>query len=507
VKETFALPEPECYKSQVELLEQAEPLDPCCSIRLDLYIDHICRQLIKPETSAEGILRPTEKSLDIDTFIDKLITDKMTQLVSEMNEMKEEIATLTGYRREILKTVIFPRSGPILKVTVHHTDYVYNLSPVNTVTHKLNDSCELSNISPADIDRLAEQLEGHIKGSKVLKEKEIPKAVPWVDLPDKEFGDIKNADVMAMVRGVMKMCDFKDSVRHRNLLSTIGDMDNVNTENVDDIKYITHHKDPEQKKYNLLFNHEMDPLTKDFIWDQETRQHINVRNEALRYYLKLLHMNIACFKNRGVFAFFSDPRQLAEIKPKTFSTYEYSIDDQTIDTLIAKSTIDSKVTIHNKLLLKFMEEDQPPEPNQVTGDQLTTILRYFLYHELWYNYEKLKTNKESYCEFVRFFLKTITDHHKLNNTSANDVKILTILDHQPKPDAKPAQLDKEGKMLHNAFKFLGFNKNIETDELEAVKEAHVKETPGEGDFVGITTDATRIHGEIEPENEGPIDDE
>lgn len=62
-------------------------------------------------------------------------------------------------------------------------------------------------------------------------------------------------------------------------------------------------------------------------------------------------------------------------------------------------------------------------------------------------------------------------------------------------------------MLRTAFKFLGFTRNAETDDITVDPDVPKTAKPDGEEQQTISTNKSEIKGEIDPEDEGPIDDE
>lgn len=389
VEETFSLPETSCYKSQLELMGLAESREPICAIKLDLYIDYIIDQITpKDETRRsaphDAMLMPLEQSEDIQAILGKSLAIKQSirTLHEKIGDWKQEIEQINLDLKQLQTRVIFPPSKRILKKTINHDDYEYDLEPdVEGIKMIKFGDCDLSNLVPEQFDETL------------------------INVTDEE--------ITRVITELCQKCEIPTSLLET--LQHIGEMKDKHQENFDHIKYATDSK-----------NHVMSQIISDFAWAEENKQYINNQNSALRYYLYWLHMIILTFKQTGKWEFISDPKSLENVKEKTFTNYQQLISNENLDRIIAISTVDDKQ--FDPIVDQFAEEDKQ-EVSHLNGETVARILRYCLYNELLFNYNKLKLSisKQGYCTFVKTFLSMIISHNKINDTTTKEVENLRIL--------------------------------------------------------------------------------
>jgi len=112
--------------------------------------------------------------------------------------------------------------------------------------------------------------------------------------------------------------------------------------------------------------------------------------------------------------------------------------------------------------------------------------------------------KKGYCQFVQTFLETIISHNEINDTTIEEIKELENLYDIERRKSRQKSIGDEEIMLRNAFKFLGFTRNTETEDIEPDKEV-VKKPPIDGDEQPqLKSDPSHFKGENE---EDPIIDD
>jgi hypothetical protein len=128
---------------------------------------------------------------------------------------------------------------------------------------------------------------------------------------------------------------------------------------------------------------------------------------------------------------------------------------------------------------------------------------------LLFNYLKLKTAKDrkGYCTFINLFLKMMMSHQEINDTTTREAEDLRILYELDKQSTKQKALAEEETMLKNAFRFLGFTRNSETDDIEVDPEVATSKTGKGEDEPGLSSNKAGFKGEGEAEDEHPIDDQ
>ena len=403
--------QPECYKSQPEIIGLSETIWP---INLDLYIDYLLQGVSVPHYPMETLvgrlpsLTPLEKMPDLSIEIG--------EIPPNIDKLKTDVASLERQIQEVQSHIVLP-------IKIYPTNEIRK-----TATREGDYLCQ-----PCDPSRSSYHIKTFTQ-TPLSRTKITNQELPTVnDLTE-----------------IVKSLEIKPFKLAPDMIRDIGHIDRVFKENIHSVQLI-------QKRSH----HAWSPYITTAMNTKNDIETMNTQIQLLRSYLNLLHRIVADSRSTEQI---TDPKILEmitslkifpQVERDLFDQYHRAVQDATLDDLIraiiwenpTKKIDDAGSNRHPwEIIDMFMEQDLPLfVDSEIRPSSVITALQFWLLTELKTQWMIVKehhpTLEPKYRKFVEDFLSLINRTTQLNDITIQEVETLMArakvnrqVEREPKPE-------------------------------------------------------------------------